>query len=62
MPSRPPTTDWESTISSTVAVVGVTRRTRPTSPWSLSTVWSGWTPAAEPASIVTVRENDWAGP
>ena len=61
-PTRPPTTDSVSTISSTVAVVRVTRSTRPTSPSAFSTVWSGRTPAAEPASMVTVRENDWAGP
>ena len=58
----PPTTDSVSTISSTVAVVGVTRRTRPTRPSSSSTVWSGRTPASDPASTVTVREKDCAGP
>ena len=62
VPTRPPTTDSVSTISSTVAVVGVTRSTRPTRPSSFSTVWSGRTPASEPASTVTVRENDCAGP
>ena len=41
---------------------GSTRSTRPTRPSLLSTVMSGWTPASEPASMVTVRENDWDGP
>ena len=36
--------------------------TRPTRPSLLSTVMSGWTPALVPASMVTVRVNDWAGP
>ena len=57
-----PTLDTQSTTSRTVAVVRVTRSTRPTSPSSFSTVWSGLTPASEPASMVTVLENDWAGP
>ena len=61
-PMRPPTTDSASITSSTVAVVLVTRSTRPTSPSALTTVWSGWTPAAEPASMVTVREKDCEAP
>ncbi len=61
-PTRPPTTESASTISSTVAVVLVTRSTRPTSPSLLSTVMSGGMPAREPASMVTVRENDCDGP
>ena len=61
-PTRPPTTDSASTTSSTVAVELVTRRTRPTSPSLLRTVMSGWTPAREPASMVTVCEKDWDGP
>ena len=48
--------------SSTVAVVRVVRSTRPTRPSSLTTVWSGRTPASEPASMVTVREKDCEGP
>ena len=61
-PSRPPTTDSWSTSSSTVAVDRSARTTRPTSPSLLSTVMSGRTPARVPASMVTVRENDCAGP
>ncbi len=60
--TRPPTVESASTTSSTVAVLRVTRRVRPTSPSLLTTVMSGARPAAEPASMVTVRENDWAGP
>ena len=61
-PSRAPTTDSWSTTSSTVAVPRSARITRPTSPSLLSTVMSGWMPELVPASMVTVRENDWAGP
>ena len=61
-PSRPPTTDSWSTMSSTVAVVRSARTTRPTRPSLLSTVMSGWMPEEVPASMVTVRVNDWAGP
>ena len=61
-PTRPPTTESASTMSSTVAVVLVTRSTRPTSPSLFRTVMSGRMPAREPASMVTVRENDWDGP
>ena len=61
-PSRPPTTDSWSTSSSTVAVERSARSTRPTRPSLLSTVMSGRTPEVVPASMVTVRENDCAGP
>ena len=61
-PTRPPTVESASTTSSTVAVVEVTRRIRPTRPWPLTTVMSGASPARLPASMVTVRENDCAGP
>ena len=61
-PSRPPTTESWSTSSSTVAVERSARTTRPTRPSLLSTVMSAVTPARVPASIVTVRPNDCAGP
>ena len=62
LPSRPPTTDSRSTSSSTVAVERSARSTRPTRPSLLSTVMSGCTPEERPASMVTVREKDCAGP
>ena len=62
LPIRPPTTESASRISRIVAVVRVARITRPTSPSLLSTVMSAVTPARVPASIVTVRENDWLEP
>ena len=51
-----------STTSSTVAVVPVTRRTRPTRPSLLRRSCPGGCPARVPASMVTVREKDCAGP
>ena len=62
VPSRPPTVESRSMISSTVAVVADAAITRPTRPSALTTVRSGTTPSSVPASIVTVREKDWAGP
>ena len=49
-------------MSSTVAVLRRGRTTRPTSPSALTTVMSGARPASVPASMVTVREKDCAGP
>ena len=40
----------------------VTRRTRPTRPSLLTTVMSGPTPAADPASMVIVKLCDWRDP
>ena len=60
--SRPPTVDVASTMSRTVAVVGDTETTRPTSPLPLITDISTSMPSPEPASMVTVQANPCAGP
>jgi hypothetical protein len=49
-------------MRSTVAVVRLARTTRPTRPSALTTVESGFTPASVPASMVTARVKDCAGP
>ncbi len=61
-PSRPPTTESVSRMSSTLAVLRVALITRPTRPSLFSTVMSLRTPEVVPASMVTVRENDCIGP
>ena len=61
-PTRAPTVEDGSVMSSTVAVVRPAETTRPTRPAPLTTVMSGRTPASVPASMVTVLEKDCAGP
>lgn len=53
-PKRTPTTTSDPPISTTSALPGAVRTTRPTSPSELTTVWSTLTPSSSPTSIVTV--------
>ncbi len=59
---RVPTVKSGSLASRTVAVLGPTVVTRPTSPSPLRTVMSRRMPSSEPASMVTVQEKPWAAP